>query len=105
MSMRPERPSRHKTPHKKSSAKGQNGLTAVSGRTHSSSSNDHAANVAALDTDLHGAITAWNKAAERLFGYSEREAVGQSLRLVIPATRETEQDELSMRAEHGETID
>jgi len=62
-------------------------------------------NPAVLDTDLHGAITAWNKAAERLFGYTAGEALGGSLRLVIPATRESEQDQLTARAEHGETIE
>ena len=60
---------------------------------------------AVLDTDLHGAITTWNKAAERLFGFSASEAVGQSIRIVIPSARQHEQDELTARAEHGETID
>ncbi|HEY4073758.1 MAG TPA: PAS domain-containing protein [Herbaspirillum sp.] len=31
-----------------------------------------------------GAITVWNPAAERIFGFSEREALGQSLDLIIP---------------------
>ncbi len=35
-------------------------------------------------SDAHGAITLWNKAAERLFGYTEAEALGQSLDLIIP---------------------
>jgi PAS domain S-box-containing protein len=34
--------------------------------------------------DAHGAITLWNKAAERLFGYTEAEALGSSLDLIIP---------------------
>src|SRR5262245_8951367 len=59
---------------------------------------------AVLDTDLHGAITAWNRGAEQLFGYSAREAVGQSVHLVVPVARFAEQDELAARAEHGETI-
>jgi PAS domain S-box-containing protein len=60
---------------------------------------------AVLDTDLHGAITAWNQAAERLFGFTASEAVGQPIRIVIPAARQHEHDELTARAEHGETID
>ena len=35
-------------------------------------------------TDAAGAITMWNPAAERLFGYPESEALGQSLDLIIP---------------------
>jgi PAS domain S-box-containing protein len=34
--------------------------------------------------DAAGAITVWNPAAERIFGFSEREALGQSLDLIIP---------------------
>jgi len=31
-----------------------------------------------------GAITLWNPAAERMFGHSESEALGQSLDLIVP---------------------
>ncbi|SEF29360.1 PAS domain S-box protein [Variovorax sp. NFACC27] len=34
--------------------------------------------------DAQGAITLWNRAAERIFGFSEAEALGQSLDLIIP---------------------
>ena len=34
--------------------------------------------------DASGAIVLWNPAAERLFGYSESEALGQSLDIIIP---------------------
>jgi PAS domain S-box-containing protein len=39
---------------------------------------------AVVVSDATGAITLWNKAAERLFGYTEAEALGQSLDLIIP---------------------
>ena len=39
---------------------------------------------AVVVSDASGAITLWNKAAERLFGYTEAEALGQSLDLMIP---------------------
>ena len=39
---------------------------------------------AVVVSDSRGAITLWNKAAERLFGYTEAEALGQSLDLIIP---------------------
>lgn len=35
-------------------------------------------------TDARGAITVWNPAAERMFGFAESEALGQSLDLIIP---------------------
>ena len=34
--------------------------------------------------DAAGAITLWNKAAERIFGFTEAEALGQSLDMIIP---------------------
>jgi PAS domain S-box-containing protein len=35
-------------------------------------------------TDTNGAITVWNPGAERMFGFTESEALGQSLDLIIP---------------------
>ena len=35
-------------------------------------------------TDAQGAITVWNPAAERMFGFTASEALGQSLDLIIP---------------------
>lgn len=34
--------------------------------------------------DVSGAITLWNPASERIFGFSESEALGKSLDLIIP---------------------
>lgn len=34
--------------------------------------------------DAKGAITFWNRAAERIFGFTEAEALGQSLDMIIP---------------------
>lgn len=34
--------------------------------------------------DAAGAITLWNRAAERIFGFTEAEALGQSLDIIIP---------------------
>jgi PAS domain S-box-containing protein len=35
-------------------------------------------------SDASGAITLWNPAAERIFGFTETEALGRSLDLIIP---------------------
>ena len=34
--------------------------------------------------DAEGAIVLWNPAAERMFGYTEAEALGQSMDMIIP---------------------
>ena len=39
---------------------------------------------AIVAADAKGAITLWNPAAERMFGHTESEALGQSLDLIIP---------------------
>lgn len=35
-------------------------------------------------SDARGTITVWNRAAERIFGFDEAEALGQSLDLITP---------------------
>ncbi|WP_213990714.1 PAS domain S-box protein [Sodalis sp. dw_96] len=39
---------------------------------------------AVVISDVRGTITAWNPAAERLFGFTESEALGSSLDIIIP---------------------
>lgn len=39
---------------------------------------------AIVAADASGAMTLWNPAAERMFGFTEQEALGQSLDLIIP---------------------
>jgi PAS domain S-box-containing protein len=65
---------------------------------------------AIISKDLNGVITSWNNAAERLFGYTAEEALGRSIRMIIPADRQSEEDTVlaSIRAgravTHFETI-
>ena len=40
---------------------------------------------AITSNDLDGIVTSWNRGAERLFGYSAREVIGQPLTMLIPA--------------------
>jgi PAS domain S-box-containing protein len=54
--------------------------------------------------DSRGDIVTWNPAAERIFGYSEAEAVGESLTLFIPERfREAHHEGLSRVVATGET--
>jgi PAS domain S-box-containing protein len=59
---------------------------------------------AIIAKDLNSTITAWNTAAERLFGYTANEAIGQSIRVVIPPDRQHEENEVLARLRRGETI-
>jgi PAS domain S-box-containing protein len=54
---------------------------------------------------LQGVITSWNKAAERMFGYSPSEAIGRQIYLIIPPERHTEESEILARLKRGERID
>jgi PAS domain S-box-containing protein len=47
---------------------------------------------AIIGKDLNGYITSWNAAAERMFGYTAEEAVGQHITLIIPKDRHAEED-------------
>jgi PAS domain S-box-containing protein len=59
---------------------------------------------AIISKDLNGVITSWNKAAERLFGYSAEEAIGQSIRMIIPAERQAEEDMVLEHIRTGRSI-
>jgi PAS domain S-box-containing protein len=54
---------------------------------------------------LDGIITSWNRAAERLFGWTVAEAVGQHIALIIPPDRHAEEDDVLARLRRGERID
>lgn len=53
---------------------------------------------------LDGAITSWNAAAERLYGYAPQEAIGHNLSRLVPAERSNEQSDLLGRVKRGEQI-
>ncbi len=49
---------------------------------------------AILSKDLEGTITSWNIGAERLYGYTAHEAIGQSVSLIVPQSHEHEVEHL-----------
>ena len=59
---------------------------------------------AIVSKDLNSIILSWNKAAERLFGYSAEEAIGQSIRMIIPEDRQHEEDFVLTKIRAGEGI-
>src|SRR5262245_37297034 len=65
---------------------------------------------AVIASDARGSITLWNPAAQRIFGYAEEEALGQSLDIIIPERlkkRHWDGYETSMRTgqtKYGESL-
>jgi len=55
--------------------------------------------------DLDGIVRSWNSAAERMFGYTASEIVGQSIRMIIPADRWAEEDDVLRRIRAGERVE
>ncbi len=55
--------------------------------------------------NLEGIIASWNLGAERLFGYSAQEAVGQPMAMLIPPERASEEPIILARIVRGETTD
>jgi PAS domain S-box-containing protein len=60
---------------------------------------------AIISKDLTGRITSWNAAAERMFGYTAAEAIGQSITIVIPKERLNEEVEVLSRIRQGLSVD
>src|SRR3954469_2953618 len=59
---------------------------------------------AIVSKDLNGIITSWNRAAERMFGYTAAEAIGQSIRMIVPADRQSEEDTVLAHIRAGEAL-
>ena len=60
---------------------------------------------AIVSKNLDGIITSWNKGAERVFGYTAGEAVGQPITIVIPQDRQDEERTILTRIRRGERIE
>ena len=56
---------------------------------------------AIISRDLAGTITSWNLAAERIFGFTESEAVGHPIDLIIPPDLSHEEADVLARAAAG----
>jgi PAS domain S-box-containing protein len=60
---------------------------------------------AIVSKTLDGVITSWNAGAERLFGYTAKEAIGQPISMIIPLDRRHEETKILARLRQGERID
>jgi PAS domain S-box-containing protein len=54
---------------------------------------------------LDGVISAWNAAAERMFGYPEDEAIGQPITIIIPQDLYDEEHGILSRLRAGERVE
>jgi PAS domain S-box-containing protein len=60
---------------------------------------------AIISKDLHGVITSWNTGAERLFGYTAAEAIGQPITLIAAPERLEEMPQILERIKQGERVE
>ena len=60
---------------------------------------------AIISKDFNGIILSWNPAAEKIFGYSPKEAIGKSISMLIPLDRQEEEDRIVEKLKRGDHID
>ena len=60
---------------------------------------------AIVSKTLQSVVLSWNKGAERLFGYSASEAIGQSITMLIPTDRLSEEQQILERIIRGDRIE
>jgi PAS domain S-box-containing protein len=64
-----------------------------------------ASDIAIIGKSLGSIILSWNRGAERMYGYSAEEAIGNSISLLILPDRLHEAEEIIQRIEQGELVE
>lgn len=59
---------------------------------------------AIISKTINGIILSWNKAAERIYGYTAEEIIGQSISLLLPPGRATEFSDAMEKIRHGKHV-
>lgn len=59
---------------------------------------------AIISKTLEGIITSWNPSATKMFGFTETEAIGQHISIIVPPDRSQEEDYFNMKIKKGEKI-
>lgn len=65
----------------------------------------HSSQDAIISKTFDGTITSWNTAAEKMFGYTSAEAVGQNISFIIPEELLSEEKDIISKVKEGETIE
>ena len=60
---------------------------------------------AIITKNLEGVISSWNTGAQRMFGYTAAEAIGQPITIIIPPELHEEEMEILRRLRTGERIE
>jgi len=60
---------------------------------------------AIMSKDLDGIVTSWNPAAEKMFGYTEQEMIGQPMARLVPEERAEEEPQILAKIRRGEHIE
>jgi len=60
---------------------------------------------AIISKTLEGIITTWNEGAQRIYGYSAEEAVGQPISMLVPPERPDEVPEILEKIRRGEKVE
>jgi PAS domain S-box-containing protein len=104
-SERPRRTDRHLVPPSPPASRGLESLGFIDQATQQLAAIVESSDDAILTKDLDGIITSWNQGAERIFGYTSEEAIGQPVTLLIPADRPDEEPGILERIRHGKRVD
>ncbi|MFZ0146095.1 MAG: PAS domain S-box protein [Candidatus Sulfotelmatobacter sp.] len=60
---------------------------------------------AIISKDLNGTINAWNRGAEKIFGYSASEVIGRPMLMLFPPDRTDEESDILARIRRGESVE
>src|SRR6185503_20492054 len=60
---------------------------------------------AIVSKNLQGIVQSWNASAQRIFGYTAEEMIGQSIARIIPDDRQEEEPSILKRLKRGERVD
>ena len=60
---------------------------------------------AIVSTSLDGTITSWNPGAERLYGWTAAEAIGQNIEMIVPEAQRSEHSMIVDRLARGDGVD